>query len=253
MRSEAGRCGAGAFEEPRLDLPVFTVDPRTVFGDRLPDAVSPEPLPALLEGDGPPVRDPVDEPLVEVEHRRIRTLSNYWYAGWHQAVPFTLLRRGVYERLVDVAEGLPPRWGLAVFDAWRPLGLQAELYEAAYADPRTPPGFMAPVSDDPATPPPHLTGGAVDLTLTFDGMALAPGCGFDDVTSRAGAAALEDEPGVARDVRRLLYWSMRAAGFVVFAGEWWHFEYGTRRWALVTGGRCRYGPAAPSGRPARAG
>ena len=43
----------------------------------------------------------------------------------------------------------------------------------------------------------------------------------------------------------LLYQSMRSAGFVVLHCEWWHFEFGTRRWAAITGNQPRYGPAHP--------
>jgi D-alanyl-D-alanine dipeptidase len=39
---------------------------------------------------------------------------------------------------------------------------------------------------------------------------------------------------------------MASKGFVVFDGEWWHFEYGTRRWAAITGGTPRFGPAGPA-------
>ncbi len=37
---------------------------------------------------------------------------------------------------------------------------------------------------------------------------------------------------------------LAAEGFVVFDGEWWHFEHGTRRWAAITGHPPRYGPAS---------
>ena len=108
-------------------------------------------------------------------------------------------------RLGAVADVLPDRWGLAIFDAWRPLELQAELYHAAYDHPGLPPGFVSEPDPDPSTPPPHLTGGTVDLTLTLDGVALAPGAGFDDFSDRARADALESSPGVNRELRRFLY------------------------------------------------
>jgi D-alanyl-D-alanine dipeptidase len=130
-----------------------------------------------------------------------------------------------------------------VFDAWRPLALQAELYHAAYDHPGLPEGFVSPPDHDPRTPPPHLTGGTVDLTVTFDGIPLAPGAGFDDFTHRARADALEGEPGIDRAVRRLLFWGMCEQDFVVLDCEWWHFEHGTRRWAAITGRPPRYGPA----------
>ena len=122
------------------------------------------------------------------------------------------------------------------------MELQAELYDTAYADPNLPPGFFAEPDHDPTTPPPHLTGGAVDLTLAIDKVPLAPGTGFDDLSALARADALEETDGPDRAVRRLLYWSMHDAGFVVYDGEWWHFEFGTCRWAALTGSTPLFGP-----------
>jgi D-alanyl-D-alanine dipeptidase len=201
------------------------------------------PLPALIDPAYPPVTDPDDEPLVRVAHRRIRVLSNYWHAGWANAIPTTWLRGEAMERLGHVADHLPERLGLAIFDAWRPLTLQAELWNAAYAEPGLPPGYVADPNPDPAAPPPHLTGGTVDLTLTLDGTPLALGTGFDDFTDLAAADSLEAVPGASRELRRLLTDAMRGGGFVVLHCEWWHFEFGTRRWAAITGNTPRYGPA----------
>ena len=102
------------------------------------------PLPTLVEPeDQPLVTDPSDEPLVALDHPSIRRLCSYREAGWKHAVAETLLRASIAERLGAVAEALPDRYGLAVFDAWRPLSLQVEIFEAAYADPELPPGFVA--------------------------------------------------------------------------------------------------------------
>jgi zinc D-Ala-D-Ala dipeptidase len=234
---------------PRFDRPVFTSPAAVVVDDLAIRIEEQAPLPVLIE---PallaPVTRPSSEPLVPVQHRRIRTLSNYWHAGWQHALPVTLLRSGAFERLAAAADGLPDRFGLAVFDAWRPLTLQAELYAAAYANDALPPGFVSDPNPDPTTPPPHLTGGTVDVTLTLDGIALAPASGFDDFTDGAHADLLETNPLIAstvdRDVRRMLFWHMHNAGFVVLQQEWWHFEFGTRRWAAITGERPLYGPGA---------
>jgi D-alanyl-D-alanine dipeptidase len=230
---------------PHFDEPCLT-EPATEVVARLKVAV-PEalPIPELNDPEAPSVTDSGNEPLVEVSHSRIAILGNYRRAGWRHAREGCWLRRPVAGRLARVADRLPERWGLAVFDGWRPLDLQVELYEAALADPTVPPGLFAVPDAEPSRPPPHLTGCAVDLTLTLDGVALAPGTGFDDLTLLARADALEGLPGPDRDVRRLLYWSMRAAGFVVFDAEWWHFEYGTRRWGAITGNQPRFGPTAP--------
>ncbi len=205
------------------------------------------PLPELTEPSSMPlvaVPAALDhEPMVPIVHRNIRVLQPYFHVGWEQARPGAFVRSGIAERLARVAEGLPDGFGLAVLDAWRPLELQAEIYDAAYADPSLPEGFVSRPSADPTTPPPHLTGGCLDVTLTWQGRPLALGSAFDDFTDEARAAAYEDSPGRVRQLRRLLYWAMQTEGFVVIDCEWWHFELGTRRWAALTGNTPLYGAA----------
>ena len=72
---------------------------------------------------------------------------------------------------------------------------------------------------------------------------LGLGTGFDDFTDLAAADALEIKESINRDLRRWLYWSMTETGFVVLNCEWWHFEYGTRRWGAIRGKDPLFGPA----------
>lgn len=212
------------------------------------------PLPALtVPPTTEPVRAPVpltEDPLMSVAGPGVRPLGAYRLEGWPHTVESAYLRRSVVGRLARVAAGLPDPFALAVFDAWRPLPLQAALHDAAYADPDLPPGFVAEPDADPTTPPAHLTGGTVDLTLSYDGIPLALGTPFDDFRPVAHAdrfeqaTPIDEAQRVVRDLRRLLVASMRAEGFVVLHCEWWHFEHGTRYWAAVTGGTARFGPAA---------
>jgi D-alanyl-D-alanine dipeptidase len=55
-------------------------------------------------------------------------------------------------------------------------------------------------------------------------------------------------PGVARRARanrELLARVLRGAGLVNYPTEWWHWSYGDRYWALVTGAQAAlYGPVA---------
>lgn len=216
--------------------------------------VGPLTVPATV----PPVTEPVDDdPLVPIAGPGLRVLGAYRTEGWPDTVAGGYLRASVVERLARVAASLPDPFALAVFDAWRPLALQAALFDAAYADHALPPGFVAEPDPDPATPPAHLTGATVDLTLSFDGVPLALGTDFDDFTAAAHADRFETDAGaptaigveaerrlVIRDLRRLLVAAMGAEGFVVLHNEWWHFEHGTRYWAAVTGATPRFGPAA---------
>jgi D-alanyl-D-alanine dipeptidase len=154
-------------------------------------------------------------------------------------------------RLYGVAEGLPDGFGLAVFDAFRPPALQAELFDVYYGPgATTPPGYISTPSADASLPAPHTTGGTVDLTLTYRGHPLALGTAFDAMVPDAHPLAFEDRPGPVRDLRRLLHHRMVEAGFVGDSLEWWHYEYGTCRWGRVLDEEPRFGPAAyPSGLP----
>src|SRR4051794_18829865 len=92
----------------------------------------------------PPVTDPVTgDPLVSAGGPGIRILGAYRAEGWPHTVEGAYLRRSIVDRIGQVAASLPDPFGLAIFDAWRPLALQAALYDTAYADPGLPPGFVA--------------------------------------------------------------------------------------------------------------
>lgn len=186
--------------------------------------------------------------LVAVAHPAIRVLGAYWHEGWPWAVPGAWLREAAYTRLLRAATALPAPFGLAVWDAWRDPRLQAELHDRVYRDDTLPPGFVAYPDPDPAHCPPHASGGTLDLTLTWRGFALALGTGFDAFVPQAAAAALETAGAVLeRDLRRLLATVMSGAGFVQHPQEWWHWEFGTRYWAAVTGSPVLFGHAVRPG------
>ncbi len=243
----------------RHDVPMSEYAWATVPGHPLAAAteVIVDPLPTLLDADEvgagplPAVGDDAvgdGEPLVRLDG--VHNVAVYARHGFPYAVDGAYLRSGAVERLTAAAARLPEPFGIAVFDAWRDPRLQQFLYDRAYAQPGLPVGFVARPSGDPRRPTPHSTGGTVDLTLTFEGQALGLGTDFDEFTERAFAAALEHvspaspADSTARQLRRLLYAAMSSEGFVVLAREWWHFEYGTRLWAAVTGEAPRY-HAAP--------
>lgn len=187
------------------------------------------------------------EPLSEISGSGMAVLHSYAQAGWRNAVDRQWLRAGALVRLRQAVSVLPQGFGVAVFDAWRPLTLQRELFDAVGAG-SDEADFVAPPSEDPATPPPHLTGGTIDLTLSWQGIPLKLGTAFDEFTDSAATAAFEGIPGPVRPLRRLLFHTLRRQGFVALAEEWWHFEFGTRLWSVLTGQPARYGPVgdAPS-------
>lgn len=189
-----------------------------------------------------------------------------------EACPFRL-RLGVVERLLSAQTLLQqqaPSWRLAIFDAWRPVavqrfmvahataeacrqrGLDPEGSGPAWEDVRQEVGcFWAPPSEDLATPPPHSTGAAVDLTLAEGtGEPLDMGGAIDAIgpisyPDHHAAAAAANPQGLEvhwHQRRLLLADVMEAAGFAQHPQEWWHFSHGDQLWAWRTGqGQAIYG------------
>lgn len=173
------------------------------------------------------------------------------------------LRRSVLQRLIRVHEALQrrhPGWRLRVFDAYRPNAVQQFMVDHTYATMRaqTPHAseaqiwervytFWAQPSDDPATPPPHSTGAAIDLTLeNAAGEELDMGTPIDDFSARAHPDFFRDQPQHAyiQARRTLLFDLMHAEGFVQHPAEWWHFSYGDQLWAWRHGAaQAHYGRA----------
>jgi zinc D-Ala-D-Ala dipeptidase len=205
--------------------------------------------------------EPRDEPLVAVADigPRVRDDPRYFAAGLPGAIPRGWVREGVADRLAAVARGLPDGLTLVVWDGYRPIETQAALYDGYLAEltmvhsdwpadavEEAAARYVTPPSRSLEAPPPHLTGGAVDLTLgDGDGLPLDLGTAFDAFVPEAAARALEDVPGRARELRRILFWAMSAQGFTAYHEEWWHFDHGDQFWGLATGRPAMYARAEP--------
>ena len=147
------------------------------------------------------------EALIPVESgARLSYLAWYCRLGLDGASEVAYLRRSVAAALVEVAHSLPDG-----SRAW-PSSMPGEACEpsptcstATLADPSLPRGYVADPNDS-ALVPPHTTGGAVDLTLTFDGEPLLLGTPFDHFGREAWSASSEHADLGCRHLRRLLYW-----------------------------------------------
>ena len=174
--------------------------------------------------------------------------------------PFQL-RLGVVQRLLDAQQQLvehDPRLRLSIFDAWRPIAVQAFMVDHSIAELCRERGvevrsgdafdqvvadvgrFWAAPSRDPMTPPPHSTGAAVDLTLSSsDGTPLAMGGEIDAigaVSEPQHYAGREDSDAQRWHQRRqLLADVMEASGFAQHPNEWWHYSFGDQLWAWRRG------------------
>jgi D-alanyl-D-alanine dipeptidase len=205
------------------------------------------------------------EALVEVSQRhRVFVSPAYWLRGYESALESVLLRAGALDRVELAAARLPAGLALLVWDGWRPVALQRVLYddyreEIARSSGRSGSAldslvemFVSAPSEEPLHPSPHLTGGAVDLTLaTADGTPIDMGGGFDELSARSATAfydggASADER-VYAERRELLVTAMESAEFTNLPSEWWHFDFGDQFWGHLTQRDAVYGKADASG------
>lgn len=213
------------------------------------------PLPP--SGEAPSAHLPILEcgdplvPLKGLERRGLFTQPAYFDLGIPGAEETLRVREAVRDRLLRAAADLPPGIALCVFDGFRPIAVQRWLWdeftgrtrrrypEWDEATLRTYVGqFVATPNPDPTRPPPHRTGGAVDLYLVeaATGEPLPMGTAPDEACARAETRWFERRPRAPlTQNRRLLFHALAAAGFVNYDAEWWHYEYGTRRWAVQSG------------------
>lgn len=216
------------------------------------------------------------EPLtpLSLAPERILVRPAYYSAAIPGALPECFARESVRKRLLAAQDLLPDNLRLVILDTWRSVETQTSLFtqcraalRRSYPDvddaelERMTSRFVALPSLDEARPSPHVTGGAVDLALaTTDGSMLWFGAAFDYPGPVSYTRHFEErlEQGEALDPRetealhnrRLLHDVMLEAGFVNYHAEWWHYEYGTQRWAYLKGKpQARYSVAKPDLNP----
>jgi D-alanyl-D-alanine dipeptidase len=158
-----------------------------------------------------------------------------------------LVRRRVAELLVAAAESLPAGLNLTIEEGWRSPAVQRQMYEATEREfreqhPDWPPvvlkravnRFSAP--PDHRVPPPHCTGGAVDLMITTaSGESLDLYSPFSPASRKAATTAVRGLTPIAQRNRELLVAAITDVGLTNYPAEWWHWEYGTPGWALRAG------------------
>ena len=152
------------------------------------------------------------EPLVEIPLDKFAVISPHPYqqvgASYPDYSPYHL-RKGVVDRLLlaqDYLQTLQPGWKLAIFDGYRPVAVQKFMVEHTFEELVQAKGWQrdnltseqseslwelvhqiwAVPNYDRATPPPHSTGGAVDLALADEtGMIIDFGSPIDEISERS--------------------------------------------------------------------
>ena len=168
------------------------------------------------------------------------------------------LREEVVNRLVKVNDYLISNnsFCLLIYDSWRPLEVQEFMFKRAFLlecekldidaslkNMKSYPSILKKVekfwaypSFDSRCPPPHSTGGALDVCLSDkEGNPVEMGSKVDQMDETSNPdfyANVKNEEAIIWNSRRnLLMEIMTKFGFAQHPNEWWHFSYGDQLWA----------------------
>jgi D-alanyl-D-alanine dipeptidase len=169
-------------------------------------------------------------------------------------------RKSLAEMLCHAARLLPPGVRLGIQECWRPLHIQHRMQISVRArlrkhNPdwsetklvRTMNKLSAPLHKK--VPPPHSTGGAVDLWLVDEaGRRLdhtSPFHPYDPLCYDADASGISEE---ARRVRAMMRAALEPTGLTNYPSEYWHWSFGDQGWAYRGGHpHALYGSVVPPG------
>jgi D-alanyl-D-alanine dipeptidase len=196
-----------------------------------------------------PIRDN-GEPLVEVSGIKAVAAPDLPL----KIKDYKMVRQGVLEKLIAAQSLLPEGYSLRLYEGYRSVQVQAIEFNMIFdKTKRLFPDFSdeqlfvettklaSPVQnlDGTINVPTHSTGAAVDVDivdragqpLNF-GMQISDWITVDPELCETDTRLVDDE---ASRNRQLLNRVMQQVGFVNYFTEWWHFSYGDRYWAYLTG------------------
>lgn len=196
-------------------------------------------------------------------HPRIQVRPMYFESGF-SAIPNIFGRVSVFNKLVKAMDMLPEKLGFLIWDVYRPRSVQAKLFiwmqneirkkfphltEAEnYAETQKYMSVPSAIGDEYC--PPHLSGGAIDLTLyeISSGNEFNMGTIFDDCSEKAHSnyfdlkTNLDPEEITFQFRRNTLRKALEEVGFTSYKYEWWHFDFGDIFWSRIVNKPAVFGP-----------
>jgi D-alanyl-D-alanine dipeptidase len=178
--------------------------------------------------------------------------------------PIFLTRKSVAVKLRQAVQSMPVEFALLVKDAFRPPCLQQQFFSSYIEQLKATNSELSgdhliALASRFVAPPDvagHPTGGAIDLTLcTRSGEELDLGGAYDEDGDASNGACFSSCNLIGeaeKRHRKILFLALERVGLVNYPFEWWHWSYGDKYWAAVSGAESAvYGPLhAPEGRPA---
>lgn len=203
-----------------------------------------------------------NDPMVllnDYSQARIKLLPEYHRQNIPGAITSMYCREELATRLLKAANELPGGHRFLIWDAWRPVNVQTALFDAYRSKLKAQTGldgneledlvqsYVSLPSTDEKKPSPHLTGGAIDLTLIDkNGRELDMGTDFDYFGPEASTDYYEQKKNLSENEkvikknRRFLFNLLTAFGFTNYPHEWWHYDYGNQFWGIQVNQKAIY-------------
>jgi len=207
-----------------------------------------------------PIKDNGDKLIAIPSYLNFLDPHPYYVLGapYRDKTSIWKLREEVVKRLVKVNDYLISKsnFYLLIYDSWRPLEVQEFMFkraflleckksdiDASFKNIKSYPSILKKVekfwaypSYESWCPPPHSTGGALDVCLSDkNGNLVEMGSKVDQMDESSKPYFYENiknEDAIIWNSRRnLLMEVMSKFGFAQHPNEWWHFSYGDQLWA----------------------
>lgn len=219
------------------------------------------PEPHLMEGWKSFPIEECHQPLVSLNNlegsHSIKVLPMYSKLGIQQASTQLYLRQEATDRLIQASKNLPAGYSFVIFDSYRPIVVQQEIFSRFKDELRKSHQeinenelnsmtevYVSLPSRDPLKPSPHSTGGAIDLSIANEKQELLEmGADWDSFDIKSQTAYFRLLNGTYHQNRRLLYQLMTGVGYTNYPEEWWHYDFGNQFWARIVTRTAIYGLA----------
>lgn len=158
------------------------------------------------------------------------------------------IRTYIYQMLLNAKNFLPDGYYFKIYEAYRPLEAQKKLWDEVVKEQK----ILHPTLDEKseefinlcdtycANPyrqgSGHQSGAAIDVTLCDENK--------NDYFMGSDVRAFTEESDfdypvslIARKNRLILKEALEKSGFINYPSEWWHYSFGDRLWAKLTGSK----------------
>lgn len=168
-----------------------------------------------------------------------KTNANKYVNFGDSVKPFA--RETVHKKISSAIKSLPDGHCIYLVESFRDYSFQKEIFNKKVRNIAKENPDLNNVEvmnmarkyvSDPDNFSPHLTGGAVDITLTdAEGQLLDMGNWFDH--SDSACLDYDNLTNEQQSNRSMLSDLMFSLGFVNYPYEWWHWSYGDKYWGYI--------------------